>query len=485
LCINLLALPVSALAQTTQNYYPPDVLDKPLGITRLPNGNTLITDGGGANYTTTDAAILEVDPAAQVVWLYDGPMAFAHSANPWPDGTILITDTGNDRVFRVNRDGQVVWTSEDWGGGTGLLSDGSHLDYPNDAEWLPNGHLLLSDRNNDRVLEVTESGEVVWVYDRLVRPHNPDRLANGNTMVSDSERNTVIEVNPAGEIIWQFGGDGILDWPRDADRLEDGNTLVTDSRHNRVIEVTAAGDIIWEYGGLSIPYEADRLPNGNTLISDNNHKRVIEVNPAGEIVWSFRNIPDEYPATLQNGGFELDADGDGLPDGWFPADLNAEGPATFLWDGTVKRSGRRSAGLEYHGPGRVAWLQTVTVTPGKTYRFEGDIKTNLIGGVAAYQIWFLDDLGGPIGEPTTVKAHTASEGWTRDRLDVTAPADAAAVQIWALSMADGSVWFDNVRFGPPGRASLLLWGGLGALGLVVVAGGVYVVARRRPRGTST
>ena len=304
----LLALPASSWAQTGSDYYPPEVLDKPLGITRLPNGNVLITDAGGANYTTTDSAVLEVDPEGSVVWAYAEPMAFAHSAYVLPDGTILISDTGNDRVFRVDREGQIVWTSDDWGDGTGTLGDGSHLDYPNDAELLPNGNLLLGDRNNDRVLEVTEQGDVVWVYDQLVRPHNPDRLENGNTMVSDSERHVVLEVDPDGEIVWQFGGEGILYWPRDVDRLDDGNTLITDSRNNRVIEITPEGEIVWEYGGLSIPYEADRLEGGNTLISDNNHKRVIEVTPSGEIVWSFRNIEQSLPDSLQNGGFEVDGD---------------------------------------------------------------------------------------------------------------------------------------------------------------------------------
>ena len=485
LLLVLVALPAAARAQIGADYYPSEVLDKPLGIARLPNGNTLITDGGGANYTTTDAALLEVDPAGQVVWRYDGPMAFPHSAYLWPDGTLLVSDTANDRIFRVNRDGDIVWTSDDWGGGTGTLSDGSHLDYPNEAKRLNDGNLLIGDRNNDRVLEVTVQGEVVWAYARLMRPHSPSRLANGNTLICDSESNRVIEVNPAGEIVWQYGGEGVLNWPRRAVRLDDDRTLITDSRNNRVMEVTRAGEVIWKYEGLALPYQADRLENGNTLISDNNHKRVIEVNPAGEIVWSFRNFTDEYPAGLQNGGFEIEAGTSGLPASWYPADLNAEGPASFLWEAAEKRGGHRSAGLEYHGPGRVAWLQTVQATPGVTYHFEGDIKTGIIGGVVAYQIWFLDQLGGPLGEPTTVKAHTSSEGWTRDRLDVTAPADAAAVQIWALSVADGSVWFDNVSFGPRGRTRPWLWGGLGALALVVVGGGVYMVVRRRRSGTST
>ncbi|MBL8058240.1 MAG: hypothetical protein JNK29_16165, partial [Anaerolineales bacterium] len=467
----LLLAPAAARAQTFPDYNPPEILDKPLGVTRLPNGNTLIADTGGANYTSTDAAVLEVDPAGQVVWVYAEPMNFTHSANPCWDDTLLITDTGNDRVIRVDHSGRLVWSTDDWGGGSGLLSDGSHLDYPNDGECLDNGHLLLSDRNNDRVLETTADGQVVWTYAQLLRPHNPDRLPNGNTMISDSERNFVIEVDPQGQVVWEYGGSGLLNWPRDADRLANGNTLITDSRNNRILEVTPAGRLVWEYDGLSIPYEADRLANGNTLISDNNHKRVIEVTPDKRIVWSFRNFPDQYPDQLQNGGFEQDANGDGLPDGWYPADLNAEGPAAFLYDGAVKRSGARSAGLEYHGLGRIAWLQTVTVQPGATYYFSGDLKAEINSGVAAYQLWFVDDLGGPLGDPTTVASLSGSADWTTAQAALTAPQAARAVQVWCLSVADGKVWCDKVQWGPSALAPAATgpaWGWLG-LGLVAAA----------------
>ena len=65
----------------------------------------------------TDVAILEVNPAGEIVWQYVGDMAFPHSAERLPGGDTLISDTGHDRVFRVNGAGEIVWTSDDWGGG--------------------------------------------------------------------------------------------------------------------------------------------------------------------------------------------------------------------------------------------------------------------------------------------------------------------------------------------------------------------------------
>jgi hypothetical protein len=474
----ILAAPVVQAQVQGKDHLPPEVLDKPLGVERLPNGNTLITDGGGAYYTTTDASIMEVNPAGEIVWQFVGELAFPHSAERLPNGDTLISDTSNDRVIRVNTAGEIVWTSDDWVQGSGTLSDGSHLKYPNDAELLDNGNLLITDRNNDRVIEVDETGNIVWLYDQLTRPHNGDRLPDGNTMIANSEENLVIEVNPAGEVVWSFGGDDILDWPRDADRLASDNTLITSSRQHRVLEVDPNGRVIWAFDRLAIPYEADRLPNGNTLIADNHQHRVIEVDPSGQIVWSFRNFGETPAATLQNGGFEEDADGDGLPDGWYPADLNAEGEFQFLWDATVVKEGKRSAGGQYHGEGRMAWLQVVAVQPGVDYQFSGYLKAQILSGVVAYQLWFVNELGGPLGEPITVAAHQSSTDWVLDEIEVHSPPEAAAVQIWGQIIADGRAWFDDVTWQRKGSGFSSGWLIAGALILVLATCSIGLVLLR-------
>jgi hypothetical protein len=478
----LLAGSVGLAQDRPKDHFPPEVLDKPLGVERLPNGNTLITDGGGAYYTMTDASLMEVSPGGELVWQYVVELAFPHSAERLSNGDTLVSDTAHDRVFRVSAAGEITWSSDDWGGGSGTLSDGSHLRYPNDAELLDNGHLLITDRNNNRAIEVDEAGQIVWTYGRLTRPHNADRLPNGNTMIANSEENQVIEVDPAGEIVWSYGGSDILDWPRDADRLPNGNTLIADSRHNRVIELDTNGQVVWSFSALSLPYEADRLPNGNTLIADNSHRRVIEVSPAGEIVWSFHNFQENLPATLQNPGFELDADGNGLPDDWYPADLNAEGEAQFLWDGTVVREGKHSAGGQYRGEGRMSWLQVVTVQPGTDYQFSGYLKAQILSGVVAYQLWFVDDLGGPLGEPITVAPHQSSTDWVKDEIEVRAPAEATAVQIWCQIIADGRAWFDDVGWKEKGGGVSGWWVIVGVA--LLVAGGVAVVLLRHRQGHS-
>ncbi len=474
----LVTIPAALAGAQRTDYYAAEILDRPLGIQPLADGHVLITDAGGAFYTLTDDAILEVDSSGEVVWAYVGEMSFPHSAVLLDDGTVLVSDTANDRVFRVDRSGQIVWSSDDWGSGQGTLSDGSHLRYPNDAELLENGHLLITDRNNDRAVEVTADGQIAWQYDRLNRPHNADRLPNGNTLVCNSEDNLVLEVNPQGQVVWKFGDAFPLRWPRDADRLDDGNTLVTDSRNGRVLEVTPDGQVVWSYSGLALPYEADRLDSGDTLIADNDHMQVIQVNREGQVVWKFRNFPESYRADLQNGGFETAADG--LPDSWYPADMNAEGPVTFTWD-TAAQEGAHSAGITYLGQGRGSWLQVVAVQPGQVYRFSGFLRTELRQGIAAYQLWFLDALGGPLGEVITVEpTMQGASGWKEATAEVTAPEGAAAVQIWCqLVAADGQAWFDGVRWERPGGLPWP-WIGAGAGGLLL-AGAAGLWLRRRAR----
>jgi outer membrane protein assembly factor BamB len=199
---------------------------------------------------------------------------------------MIISDTLNHRVvileakngiYSNEPDFQLVWNSH---------ADGAFfLNYPNDANFLSNGNLLITDRDNHRVIEVDrDSGSIVWQFGvttqigrdniHLNGPHNADRLANGNTILADSNNNRILEVDPYGEIVWTYhpsGGES-MNWPRDADVLDNGNVLIVDSRKGRVIELTRSGETVWEFrisilGTLTQPYEADLLNNGNMLIS--------------------------------------------------------------------------------------------------------------------------------------------------------------------------------------------------------------------------
>ncbi|WP_255681831.1 hypothetical protein [Natrinema sp. SYSU A 869] len=89
------------------------------------------------------------------------------------------------------------------------------------------GTMVVADSENGRIVELDiESEERVWRYtgpasDPLQWPRDADRLPNGNTLITDSRNNRVLEVDPDGEIVWQFDDlDGeVIPLPYEADRI--------------------------------------------------------------------------------------------------------------------------------------------------------------------------------------------------------------------------------------------------------------------------
>lgn len=433
----------------------PGIVDFNGDVERLENGNTLIADGG--DETEAGSEILEINPAGQVVWRYGDGLVFAHSAKRLPKGNTLITDTTNDRVLEVSPEGKVVFTSECWDGGSGSLSDGSHLDYPNDAHQLDNGNLLITDRNNNRCLITDRKGNLHWSYTEAVdHPHNCDPTPDGTFMIASSNGDKVLEVNREKEVVWSYGdaeGEDLF-WPRDADRLDNGNTLITDSRNSRIIEVTPEGKITWKYepNHFANFYEADKLKNGNVLISDQQHKKILEVDKSRNVVWSFRNYRRPRPIyeSLQNGSFSFKSNGKS-PSCWTLSRRLSEG------GGRMSRAEDDNIGshlcLEYDRPGILYLLQTVSVEGGNNYRMSSWVKTRgLTGGAAGFlQVAFEDELGGRVGPAPESPQGTIFAGdndWTKDSFEAQAPSEARAAEVRVSITGKGTIGVKDLQFEP-------------------------------------
>ncbi|MFC7082259.1 aryl-sulfate sulfotransferase [Halorussus caseinilyticus] len=242
-----------------------------------------------------EARVVELDyETKEVVWEYSWYDEYithheVHDVDRLENGNTAIVDMGNDRAFVVNESGAITWEwqaenhlaqgtefHEKYGGPAdpGGETDWTHM---NDIDKLENGNFQLSVRNFDVVIEVDrETKDIVNVvgepgnHEVLDHQHNPYRLRNGTVLVADSENDRVVELNATtDEIVWQYGGRGLLHWPRDADRLPNGNTLIVDTFNNRVVEIDRNGDVVWSYSGVQMPYTADRLS-----VSEEDHETV-------------------------------------------------------------------------------------------------------------------------------------------------------------------------------------------------------------------
>ncbi|QLG29722.1 arylsulfotransferase (asst) (plasmid) [Halorarum halophilum] len=89
--------------------------------------------------------------------------------------SVLVADSENNRVVEYrneNEAGDGAWER------TWTWSDGE-LQWPRDADRLPNGHTLITDSNGNRVIEVDGNGEVVWTLP-VAFPYESERLGTGD-----------------------------------------------------------------------------------------------------------------------------------------------------------------------------------------------------------------------------------------------------------------------------------------------------------------
>jgi outer membrane protein assembly factor BamB len=191
------------------------------------------------------------------------------------------------------------------------------------------GNILIADQFNNRVIEVTPKGEIVWQFglgpndfsQRSIIGTNDSQRVGKNTLMAGTgippntiqqapngfADNRVILVNEKKQIIWQYGqfgqtgtGFNLLNTPVQATFVPlehehkhhkhhrgilDGTVLITDQANNRIIQVNESKEIIWQFPGpntnpqdqLNSPNSAEKLKNGNVLIADENNNRAIEV----------------------------------------------------------------------------------------------------------------------------------------------------------------------------------------------------------------
>ncbi len=292
-------------------------------------GNILITD-------QFNNRVVEIDPFGHIVWQWgNGPNdTSAHAIVGTNDAErvgnlTLMAGTGippggtknckagcpDNRVILVNQAGAIVWQY----GKFGVTGFGpNQLNTPVANWFLPNGHVLITDQGNQRVIEVRrEDNAIVWQYGedntpgiglgQLNSPNSAELLANGHVLIADEGNNRAIEVTHdyglPSSIVMTFTAGGTAGAMAFASRLPSGNTLLTDAGGNRVVEVDPTDTIVWQFSTSSrpgsnpapAPTRAVRLANGDTLISDQFNDQVLRVNGDGKIMAAY--------GTINNPGF--------------------------------------------------------------------------------------------------------------------------------------------------------------------------------------
>jgi outer membrane protein assembly factor BamB len=211
----------------------------------LPNGNILFAYRNGAK---------EVTLAKEVVWEYTAPESVeVHSAQPLPDGNVLVVECGTKRLIEVDRAGKVA----------------------REVPLVP--------------------GPKVGTHGQF---RGARKLGNGNYVVTYMSDRKVAEVDPTGRVVREQAVPGN---PHEIVPLKNGNWLVTCGDGHQVIELNAKGDVVWTVQENDLPENPlrlmagiQRLPNGNTILCNwlghghiGKNPHLYEVKPDKQLVWSY------------------------------------------------------------------------------------------------------------------------------------------------------------------------------------------------------
>ncbi len=310
---------------------------------------------------------------------WGGPAGVPGAGAPY-SGTLLIADRGNDRLLALNTSRTVTWHYPSAAmppppggfyfpddaffthGGTAIISNqennhtivqigypsgqvlwqyghpgvpGSlpgYLDQPDDAYLLKNGTITVADASNNRILFLSQSGQILGQIGNgvdahvlgtsLAYPNGDTPLANGDVLVSEINGSYIDEYTPSGKVVWSVQMPTV-NYPSDPQQLGPDLYLMTDfdpPAEGRILEFNRAGHISWLYdvtagdGMLKQPSLAERLPNGLIMVNDDHHDRVVAIDPTDNaIVWQYGltgvsgtatgmlSIPDGFDNLLPNG----------------------------------------------------------------------------------------------------------------------------------------------------------------------------------------
>lgn len=234
-----------------------------------------------------------------------------------PNGDVYFADSNNDVIRQIDSHNTVIKTvvgAHDLG--TGFSGDNgpatrAQLDTPDGVAIAPDGDLIVADSHNDRVRRVDQPTGVITTiagsgengYDGDDKPaveaalNTPSAVAaaaNGDIYIADTLNNRIRMIAHATGLIHTVAGDGTtgenepigdggpateakLFMPADVALAPNGDIYIADMHHNRVRKVdakthiitTVAGSGKWGYGGDKGPArDAMLTPAGIAVAAD-------------------------------------------------------------------------------------------------------------------------------------------------------------------------------------------------------------------------
>ncbi len=170
---------------------------------------------------------------------------------PHPSGLVTCADVLTGRLVICSADG-----------GQRTLVEG--LGRPRSLRALPDGHLLLADEGDRRVVEFGRDGKVVAERRGEFAPWDAIRTADGGTLIADATTRGLLEIDAEGVTVWTRPNLGRVTRVQEVDG---GNLLAVLPDDGKVIELGRDGRVVATLEDLTRPQDALRLADGRTLVA--------------------------------------------------------------------------------------------------------------------------------------------------------------------------------------------------------------------------
>ncbi|MGE3808602.1 MAG: PQQ-binding-like beta-propeller repeat protein, partial [Gemmataceae bacterium] len=158
----------------------------PLMAQRLPNGNTFMANR---------LQLLEVDAKGNEVFTHILPNGDSiMRAVKLRNGDIGVV-TMSQQFLRLDAKGKQLSTFN-----VNVQTSGGRIDV------LPNGHVLVPEMRDNKVVEYDRDGKAVWEV-AVDQPIVATRLRNGHTLVTSMTENRAVEFDRTGKQVWEFKSD--------------------------------------------------------------------------------------------------------------------------------------------------------------------------------------------------------------------------------------------------------------------------------------
>lgn len=344
-------------------------LNHPEGIYVNAAGELFIADSDNHRIRKVSAAspfnISTVAGNGQSGYLGDGVQATStrindpHGVFVDTSGNILIADTDNHRVRRVNTSGviaTVAGTGVAGYSGDGGAATGAELDGPRSACVKSNGEVVISDTMNNSLRKFAPGGSISTIPATGRGLNAPGQITlqysaadsryylyiadRGNHRIRKLDTVTGVVSTVAGSGIRGSWGDGFyavwahLDSPRGVHVDQNGNIFIADTENHRVRKVDAGSGIISTVAGTGS--SGDSGDGGWAVFAKLDDPRAVHAAASGSIY--IADTDNHRIRRVSSGGIITTVAGNGLPgstgDGGSAASARLNTPEGIWLDGS-------------------------------------------------------------------------------------------------------------------------------------------------------